>query len=459
MKRHSIIFSLFTIVALAVPQCSLWAQDNIIDEVMWVVGDEAILKSDVENARLYMLSRGQRIEGDPYCVIPEQLAIQKLFLNQAAIDSIQVTENEIISAVDKDIEKNIAQYGSKEKMEQYYQKTTTQIREQLRETKRDELLVQGEQMKLFGDIKLTPAEVRQRFAKMSEDEIPYIPTEVEVQIITQHPLIPQEEIDAVKDKLREITERIQNGETSFAIQAVMYSQDGSATNGGELPFMGRSEFVPEFAAVAFNLTDPTKISKIVETEFGYHIIQLIEKRGDRIKVRHILMKPETPQMSIDAMLSRLDSIANDIRNEKMTFDQAAILSDDKDTRANYGIMHNGNYYSQNFGSSHFEMQDLPQEVAKKINTMKVGEISDPFVMKDPKTGKDVCAIVKLKTRINGHKATVQDDYQALKDVMISQIQQEKMEKWIVEKQKSTYIHIDDKWKHGEFKYPGWIKDN
>ena len=459
MKRQTLIQALLASAALCATSPALQAQDNIIDEVMWVVGDEAILKSDVENARLYMLARGQRIEGDPYCVIPEQIAIQKLFLNQAAIDSIQVTENEIIAAVDKDIEKNIAQYGSKEKMEQYYQKTTTQIREQMRETKRDELLVQGEQMKLFGDIKLTPSEVRQRYAKMSEDEIPYIPTEVEVQIITQQPIIPQEEIDAVKDKLRDITERIQNGETTFSIQAVMYSQDGSASAGGELPFMGRSEFVPEFAAVAFNLTDPTKISKIVETEFGYHIIQLIEKRGDRIKVRHILMKPETPKESIDNMLARLDSIANDIRSEKLTFDQASFLSDDKDTRANYGIMHNGNYYSQNYGSPRFEMQDLPQEVAKKVNTMKVGEISDPFVMTDPKTGKDVCAIVKLKTRINGHKATVQEDFQALKDVMISQIQEEKMEKWIVEKQKTTYIHIDDKWKHGEFKYPGWIKDN
>lgn len=459
MKRQTLIQALLASTALCATSPAIQAQDNIIDEVMWVVGDEAILKSDVENARLYMLARGQRIEGDPYCVIPEQIAIQKLFLNQAAIDSIQVTENEIIAAVDKDIEKNIAQYGSKEKMEQYYQKTTTQIREQMRETKRDELLVQGEQMKLFGDIKLTPSEVRQRYAKMSEDEIPYIPTEVEVQIITQQPIIPQEEIDAVKDKLRDITERIQNGETTFAIQAVMYSQDGSASAGGELPFMGRSEFVPEFAAVAFNLTDPTKISKIVETEFGYHIIQLIEKRGDRIKVRHILMKPETPKESIDNMLARLDSIANDIRSEKLTFDQASYLSDDKDTRANYGIMHNGNYYSQNYGSPRFEMQDLPQEVAKKVNLMKVGEISDPFVMTDPKTGKDVCAIVKLKTRINGHKATVQEDFQALKDVMISQIQEEKMEKWIVEKQKTTYIHIDDKWKHGEFKYPGWIKDN
>ncbi|MBO4444934.1 MAG: peptidylprolyl isomerase [Bacteroidaceae bacterium] len=458
MKRTTAIRSLLTLLAL-VATLTVNAQDNIIDEVMWVVGDEAILKSDVENARLLLLSRGQRIEGDPYCVIPEQLAIQKLFINQAAVDSIEVTENEIISAVNEEIEKNIAQYGSKEKMEQFYQKTTTQIREQLRETKRDELLVQGEQMKIFGDIKLTPAEVRQRYAQMSEDEIPYVPTEVEVQIITQHPVIPQDEIELVKEKLRDITERIQKGETSFAIQAVMYSQDGSASNGGELPFMGRGEFVPEFAAVAFNLTDPTKISKIVETEFGYHIIQLIEKRGDRIKVRHILMKPETPQESIDAMLTRLDSIADDIRNGKFTFEEAALLSDDKETRANYGIMHNGNYYSQNYGSPRFEMQDLPQEVAKMVNEMKVGEISDPFVMTDPKSGKKVCAVVKLKTRVNGHKATVQDDFQALKDVMINQIREEKMEKWIVEKQKTTYIHIDDKWKHGEFKYPGWVKDN
>jgi peptidyl-prolyl cis-trans isomerase SurA len=454
MKNRIIIFFVQVICLFAL---QARAQDNVIDEVVWVVGDEAILKSDVENMRRAMIESGQRIDGDPYAIIPEQIAVQKLFLHQAAIDSIdtQVTDTQVLSEVDKEINKRISSIGSQEKLEQYLGKTIKQQRDELREQIRDQIIVQLTQQSIIGDIKLTPSEVRRRYEKLSEDEIPYVPTEVEVQIITQQPEVPQEEIDYVKEKLRDITERIQSGETTFAVQALINSKDGSAMNGGELPFYGKAEMVPEFAAVAFSLTDPNKISKIVETEFGYHIMQLIEKRGDRVKVRHILMKPTIPQENINATLSRLDSIADDIRNGKFTFDQAATaLSMDKDTRANFGIMSNPNTLG-----SRFEMQELPQEVAKAVYSLNVGEISKPFTMVDQKTGKEVCAIVKLKTKVNGHKATVQDDFQTLKDMMVAELSEEKLQKWIVEKQKTTYIRINDNWKKkDEFKYPGWIKD-
>ena len=454
MKNRIIIFFVQAICLFAL---QARAQDNVIDEVVWVVGDEAILKSDVENMRRAMIESGQRIDGDPYAIIPEQIAVQKLFLHQAAIDSIdtQVTDTQVLSEVDREINKRISSIGSQEKLEQYLGKTIKQQRDELREQKRDQIIVQLTQQSIIGDIKLTPSEVRRRYEKLSEDEIPYVPTEVEVQIITQQPEVPQEEIDYVKEKLRDITERIQSGETTFAVQALINSKDGSAMNGGELPFYGKAEMVPEFAAVAFSLTDPNKISKIVETEFGYHIMQLIEKRGDRVKVRHILMKPTIPQENINATLSRLDSIADDIRNGKFTFDQAATaLSMDKDTRANFGIMSNPNTLG-----SRFEMQELPQEVAKAVYSLNVGEISKPFTMVDQKTGKEVCAIVKLKTKVNGHKATVQDDFQTLKDMMVAELSEEKLQKWIVEKQKTTYIRINDNWKKkDEFKYPGWIKD-
>ena len=453
--KNRIVFLLVQVACLFALQAR--AQDNVIDEVVWVVGDEAILKSDVENMRRAMIESGQRIDGDPYAIIPEQLAVQKLFLHQAAIDSIdtQVTDTQVLSEVDKEINKRISSIGSQEKLEQYWGKTIKQQRDELREQIRDQIIVQLTQQSIIGDIKLTPSEVRKRYEKLSEDEIPYVPTEVEVQIITQQPEVPQEEIDYVKEKLRDITERIQSGETTFAVQALINSKDGSAMNGGELPFYGKAEMVPEFAAVAFSLTDPNKISKIVETEFGYHIMQLIEKRGDRVKVRHILMKPTIPQENINATLSRLDSIADDIRNEKFTFDQAATaLSMDKDTRANFGIMSNPNTLG-----SRFEMQELPQEVAKAVYPLNVGEISKPFTMVDQKTGKEVCAIVKLKTKVNGHKATVQEDFQTLKDMMVAELSEEKLQKWIVEKQKTTYIRINDNWKKkDEFKYPGWIKD-
>ena len=432
---------------------SLVAQDNVIDEVLWVVGDEAILKSDVEQARLYYMMQGKSIEGEPYCVIPEQLAIQKLFLHQAAVDSIEVTEQEVINAVESEINQRIAQIGSREKMEEYYSKTSTQIREELRETMRNRMIVERMQYKLFENVKITPSEVRREYARMKEEEIPFVPTQVEVQIITQQPEIPLEEIERVKSELREYAERVNSGDAQFSTLAVFYSQDeGSARRGGELDFFGRGEMVPEFSAVAFNLTDPNKVSKIVETEFGFHIIQLIEKRGDRIRARHILRKPEVPAESLKASMAKLDSIAEDIRSGKQTFEEAVALSADKNTRKNFGLMSN-----EMTLSSRFELQDLPQEVARTVYSMEVGEISAPFVMID-RRGKEVCAIVKLKSRINGHKATPTEDFQVVKDVIIAQIKEKKLEEWIKEKQKTTYVRINGNWCDCEFQYPGWGKN-
>ena len=428
----------------------LVAQDNVIDEVLWVVGDEAILKSDVEQARLYYMMQGQQIEGEPYCVIPEQLAIQKLFLNQAAIDSVEVTDQEVLGAVEAEINDRIARIGSKEKMEEYFSMSTMKMREELRETMRDRMVMERMQYKLFENVTVTPAEVRREFAQLKEEEIPFVPTQVEVQIITLNPEIPLEEIERVKAELREYTERINSGDAQFSTLAVFYSQDpGSARRGGELDFFGRGEMVPEFSAVAFNLTDPTKVSKIVETEFGFHIIQLIEKRGDRIRARHILRKPEVPTESFTKAMERLDSIAIDIRNGKMTFEEAVKFSEDKGTRKSLGLMSN-----EQTLSSRFELQELPQEVARAVYNMEVGEVSAPFVMVDKK-GKEVCAIVKLKTRVEGHKATPTEDFQVVKDVIVGKMKEKKLVEWIKEKQKTTYVRINGDWCDCEFQYPGW----
>jgi peptidyl-prolyl cis-trans isomerase SurA len=256
----------------------------------------------------------------------------------------------------------------------------------------------------------------------------------------------------VKSQLREYTERVNSGSTQFSTLARLYSEDpGSAKFGGELDFMGRGMLDPAFANVAFNLTTPNKVSKIVESEYGYHIIQLVEKRGDRIKVRHILLKPQVAQEDLDAGVARLDSIADDIRNEKFSFDEAAqYISSDKDTRNNHGLMPN-----KETGTSKFQMQELPAEVAKMVDKMNVGEISKAFTMINDK-GKEVCAVVKLKSRINGHKATITDDYQELKETVLYKLRAEKLDKWIREKQKSTYVKINEDWIHCDFKYPGWI---
>ena len=427
-------------------------QDNVIDEVVWVVGDEAILKSEVEQVRINAQYEGRRFDGDPYCVIPEELALQKLFLNQAEIDSIEAGESDIMAYTEQMVNSNIERAGSREKLEEYYGKPMTQIREEIRESVRRMLTMQMMQRELMKDVKVTPAEVRRYYKNLSEDSIPYIPTQVEVQLITIEPEIPEEEIDRVKARLREFTDRVNSGETSFSTLARLYSEDpGSASRGGETGFTGKGRWVPEFANVAFNLNTPNKISKIVETEYGFHIIQLIEKRGDRVNVRHILLKPQVAEDDLIASLARLDSIADDIRAGKFTFEDGATrISSDKDTRMNHGLLPNANT-----GTSKFEMQELPQEIARAVNTMNVNEISKPFIMINSK-GKEVCAIVKLKSRVKGHKATLTEDFQALKGVVLERKQAEKLEKWIIEKQKNTYVRINEKWRNCDFKYPGWI---
>lgn len=454
MKNGRMIRKVFIgLLGLCAMTVSAQSQKNVIDEVIWVVGDEAILRSDVENARIEMLQMGERWEGDPYCVIPEQLAVQKLFLHQAAIDSIDVSDADVFQQVDDDLQRQIMNAGSKEKIEEYLGKPMSQIREMMFNSYKDRMIVSDVQRNLVKDIKVTPAQVRRYFKDMPEDSIPFVPTKVEVQIITRNPVIPQEEIDRVKNKLREYTERVNSGSTQFSTLALLYSEDKeSAKNGGELGFAGRGSYVPEFANVAFNLTDPKAVSKIVETEYGFHIIQLIEKRGDMMNCRHILLKPKVTTEALQQGINDLDSIKAEINRGLYTFDECvSVVSYDKDTRNNYGLI-----FDKYTGGSKFEMKDLPSEVARVVSGMKVGEISEPFIMVNNQ-GKEVVAIAKLKTRVNGHRATMADDYQELQAVVEDKQREEKLQAWIREKQQTTYIHINDDWKNCEFQYPGWIK--
>ena len=430
-------------------------QGSVVDEVVWVVGDEAILRSDIEQMRLQAAQEGIRFKGNPDCAIPEQIAVQKLFLHQAAIDSIEVTESEIASGVDQQIEAWTQMAGSREKLEEYKRQTISQMRAQLHDDYRDRMMTQKMREKLVENIKVTPAEVRRYFKDMPQDSLPFIPTSVEVQIITQTPHLEIEEVNRVKDELRDYTDRVNRGETSFATLARLYSEDpGTARNGGELGYTGRGVLDPAFATVAFGLTDPKKISKIVESEFGYHIIQLIDKRGDKVNVRHILRKPIVSDAAIEQAILRLDSIGDDLRAAKFTFEEAAAyISDDKDTRNNHGLMAN---MTETGRTSKFQMQDLPQEVARVVDTMKVGEISKAFQMVNER-GKTVCAIVKLKSRTDGHKATVTEDFQVMKDVVLGKLREEKIRKWVVDKIKATYVRIGDEYRDCDFEYQGWIR--
>lgn len=428
----------------------------MIDEVIWVVGGEPILKSEVEMARLSARVNGQSFDGDPYCTIPENLAIQKLFLHQAAIDSVEVTDADVFREVDYTIQQYTEQFGSREKMEEYFQKSYSQIRELLYNNVRDREMVDEVKRGLIKNIKVTPSQVRKFFKDMPEDSIPFVPTQLELQIIVRNPIVEQEEIDRIKGLLREYTERVNNGE-DFGYLAWLYSEDGSASRRGELGFLSRAQLVPEFAAVAFNLTNTKTVSKIVESEYGFHIIQLIEKKGDQVNVRHILKKPTISAASITECTNSLDSLAADIRDGKISFDEAATrFSQDKETRMNYGNMIKWNDEMHVSGDPRFEMKDLPTEVARAVVDMNVGDVSKPFVMINS-SGKEVVAIVKLKNKIVGHHATMVEDYQILQSVVEEKLSSDKIENWIREKQKSTYIRVNDGWQNCEFEYPGWMK--
>lgn len=452
--------NLFLGILIVLATGTVVAQKNVIDEVIWVVGDEAILRSDVENQRIWMQQEGARFEGDPYCFIPEQIAVQKLFLSQAKVDSVYAEESEVIRYVDQWVNFTIGRIGSQEKMEEYWGgKKLSQIKEEQKRVVRDQQVVEAMQKKIVGDIRLTPSDVRKYFSQISKDSLPMIPTMVEVEIITMEPQIPLEDIDAIKARLREYTEQINKGERTFSTLATLYSEDmGSAIQGGVTGFMSKTELAPEYANAAFNLNDPNKISNVVETEYGFHIIQMIEKRGDRINTRHILLRPKVSDQEVQKAIGRMDTVYDAIKEGKLSFEKAtALISSDKDTRNNKGLMVNRNRESRNYGTPKFEMEDLPQGMGVVVDRMEVGEMSRPFRMKNS-SNKDVVAIVKLKSRVKAHQANVSDDYLELKTIVENRKREEILNRWIESKQKTTFIRITDSWKACDFKYPGWIKE-
>lgn len=441
----SILLSIFASIAIS-------AQNNIAEEVAWVVGDQLIYKSEIEAMYQQMQYERTPINGDPYCVIPEKIAVEKLFLHQADIDTVEVQNSMIQQQVDSRINYYISNLGSKEKVEQYFRKTIPQMREEMTEMWKNQSRVQQVQASLTKNLKTTPSDVRKYFSNLHADSIPFVPMQVEAQIITLNPIIPLQEIEDVKARLRDYSNRITNGESEFSTLAILYSEDGSSVRGGEIGFMGRGHLEPEYAAVAFNLNDPKKVSKIVETQYGYHIIQLIEKRGDRINTRHILLRPKVSDKDLTAAIERLDSVRADILDKKFTFEDAApVISQDKDTRNSKGVMVNSES-----GTIRFEMSQLPQEIAHQVNKLNPGEISMPFIMKDPKLNRDIVAIVKLTNRIEGHKANLSDDYQLIKSMYEASAKANIISEWINKKIDDTYIRIEDGWNNCQFEH-NWLK--
>lgn len=441
------------VLGIVLSTSALYAQSNIIDEVIAVVGDNPVLLSDVEFQHQQAMMQGANFQGDLKCHIFEQLLLQNLLLEQAKLDSIEVSENMVIMQVDRQINEFVNRAGSKEKLEEWLNKPLHRIKSEQRVIVRNQMLTQQMQNDITGGVKVTPAEIRAFYRNTSSDSLPMVASQYEIQQITIFPKIDTEEIESVKSRLRDFQRQVAEGR-DFATLAVLYSEDqGSAARGGELGFMARAELVPEFAQVAFNMQEPGRVSKIVESEFGYHIIQLIERQGDRVNVRHILLRPKAKPEAIMAARERADSIAGLIRQDSISFEVAALkYSMDKDTRINGGLMINP--YDN---STKFEVQMIPPAINRQLETMEVGSISDPFMMKDERLGKDYFSVIKLKSKTDAHRANINDDYQLIQTILENKKREEIFHKWIVTKQKESYISISPNWINCQFEFSGWNK--
>jgi peptidyl-prolyl cis-trans isomerase SurA len=423
---------------------SLFAQSETIDKIVAVVGDKAILLSDVEAQALQVEQQSGNPDPNLRCNILEDMIIQKLLLNQAEKDSVVVSDDQVDGELNKKIRYFVGQIGSVEKLEAYLGKSIVQIKDDFRERIRDQLIVQQMQGKIAGDVKVSPAEVRAYYDAIPKDSIPFIESEIQVAQILKKPPINQVERARVRKELQEIRQKIVDGR-SFASMAAFYSEDVvSAAKGGELGFMNRGDLVPEFEAVAFSLKGK-EISEIVETMFGFHIIQLIERRGETINVRHILISPKASVSDLDVARVKLDSISQAIRLGRITFEEAALkYSDDADTKNNGGLMIN-----PNSGSTWFEVSQMDQSLFFVVDKMKIGELSDPVPVRVGEK-KESYRIVSLKARTEPHRANLKDDYQRIQQAAEAEKKSKLVQEWIQRKRQSFFIKIDSEFSNCHF---------
>ncbi len=447
MQRLFFIVALTLFSSLSIVK----AQDNIVDQIVAIVGNDPILKSDIENEFIRAQSE-DRISAslDYKAVILEELLMRKLLLAQAQLDSITVSEMEVENQLNQRIEVFIKRIGSKEKLEKYFQKSIVEIKDEFRDEIKNGMITQRMQATITGHVRVTPSEVRHFYRSIPKDSLPEIPTEMEIQQIVVKPKISDAEKERIRERLREFRDRILKGE-SFATLAVLYSEDpGTASKGGELGYTTRARLLPEFANAAFNLK-PGKISKIIQTEYGFHIIQLIDRKGEAINVRHILIKPKISEKERETALLRLDSISQGIKDKKGDFETAALyFSEDNNTKNNGGLI-----VDRETSNSRIPLAALPSAISKQIKNLRVGDISKPFLDKT-RTG-DEYKIIKIKAIHEAHKANLNDDWSSFEQMLIAKKSEKVMEKWIQSKLETTYIRIDDKYKKSNFRYKGWVK--
>jgi peptidyl-prolyl cis-trans isomerase SurA len=444
MKK--IFFPLFTIVfcfsALAQEQKDKGA---LIDKVVGVVGKQTVLFSDIENELERLSGQGMVANDESRCIVLEELLFQKLLVNQAELDSMEVNDAQVNAELDNRMRYYIQQAGSEQKLEAFMGKSISELKEDYRDDLRRVLLARNMQSKITGDIKVTPSEVRTFFQGFPQDSLPFIDAEIEIaQIVKKAPVNPEER-RAVIEKMEKLRERISGGE-DFAALAVLYSEDGSAPQGGELGFKYRSELVPEFAAAAFSLKGK-EVSPVIESQYGFHIIQLISRKGEQANVRHILMSPKIRSADYQIASQFLDSLSREIKAGKIEFAAAAQkFSDDEDSKNN-----NGNVVNMATGTTKFTNDELDPGLFFVLDKMSVGDISVP-VKYQTMDGKQAYRIVMLKTRSNPHRANLKEDYQRIQGVALQNKQNKVLSDWVKKKQAVTYVRVDEQYRSCKFRY-------
>ncbi len=433
------IFSFFTMLSVNAQQ-----DGKVLDKILAVVGENTIFMSEIESQIVSMRANGVLVDDKARCQMFEELLFQKLLLHQAAIDSITVTDAEVEGEIERRLNYFIAQIGSEKKLEQYYKKSIEEIKEEFRKIVKEQMVSQRMQGQITGNVKVTPKEVKTYYNSIDPDSIPTIESEVEYAQI----LINAKESENAKkeayDKINGFRERIINGE-EFSTLAILYSEDeGSAKNGGELGFLGRAELVPEFSAVAFKLKNKA-VSEIVETEFGYHIIQLIERRGQKVNVRHILVKVKVDEDEVQKAKNLADSVYNIIQTDTINFEKLALKhSNDKATKKNGGLAVN-----PQTATSIFYIDQVNPQVYYTLEKMKVGEVSKPVPAQDT-NGKKGYRIIKLITKTEPHKATIEEDYDKVKAAALADKQNKATLEWVSKKAKNTYVKISNDYKECAF---------
>lgn len=443
LRRFFAVFAIVTICS-----STIYAQQQqVIDKIVAVVGNNIIMQSDIEEQYMQYRMQGG-IKGSASsirCEILEDMLFRKLMLNQAELDSITVSDEQIDSEVDRYIRYYLSQFGSQEKLEKYYDKPMKDIKNDLRDMLKEKQLMEEVQRKIVEGVNATPSDVREFYNNIPKDSIPMVSAQYEIAELVKKPPITLDEKLAVKDRLYGLRSRILKGER-FSTMALLYSEDpGSAKKGGELGFKGRGELVPEFEAAAFALKDG-EISEVVETEYGYHIIQLIERRGDYINVRHILLTVKVSPEALQTAYNELEYIANLIRNDSITFDEAVKVHSDEDDKTNGGYLIN-----PVTGGTLFAAEDLDQQVSVVINRLQVGEVSDPVPMKT-KNDKDAYRLLMIKKKTTPHKANLKEDYALIQQWTMQKLRQDAINKWIDAKSSKAYVKISDDYKDCDFNF-------